>query len=207
MLCVFALCIVCSAGWAASTPYSGTPITFAGTIMPQYYDNGGEGVAYHDSTTDNYDGIWRTDQSVDFENQFGMNNLDLAYITTGEWVNWTVYVPVAGTYHMDIRVADGFNNNSFHMEFGGVNKTGTISVPNTGGADHWTTITTNNFNLSAGTQIMKFYADNADGYRWGTFNINYFTVYGPPVPEPSGLLALLTGASALGGMMLRRKKA
>src|SRR5262245_41467920 len=39
-----------------STPFSGTRAAIPGTIMAQNFDNGGEGVAYHDATAENSGG-------------------------------------------------------------------------------------------------------------------------------------------------------
>jgi len=48
-------------GSPASTPYSGTPIALPGTIQAENYDRGGEGVAYHDTTSGNSGSVYRTD--------------------------------------------------------------------------------------------------------------------------------------------------
>jgi len=51
--------------YAASTPYSGTPIALPATIPAVNFDKGGEGVAYHDLSSGNLGGLFRTTESVD----------------------------------------------------------------------------------------------------------------------------------------------
>ena len=41
---------------AASSPYSGTPAAIPGQINAETFDNGGEGVAYHDTSAGNAGG-------------------------------------------------------------------------------------------------------------------------------------------------------
>src|SRR5690349_19409651 len=45
----------------SGTPYTGTAITLPGRIEVENYDNGGEGVAYHDTTATNDGGAYRAE--------------------------------------------------------------------------------------------------------------------------------------------------
>jgi hypothetical protein len=47
------------------SPYRGTPFVVPGLIEAEDFDNGGEGVAYHDLTPGNQGGAYRTDVDVD----------------------------------------------------------------------------------------------------------------------------------------------
>ena len=78
-------------------------------------------------------------------------------------------VPAAGEYTIDTRVSSVTGGGTFHIEFNGVDKTGDVTVPVTGGWQNWTTVSTP-VNLAAGPQIMRFVA-NTTG-----FNVNYFDV-------------------------------
>ena len=49
------------------TPYSGTPISVPGTIQAENFDNGGEGVAYHDVDANNIELAYRPNEVVDIE--------------------------------------------------------------------------------------------------------------------------------------------
>src|SRR6185436_12992129 len=49
-----------------STPYTGTPVTLPGVIEAEHFDDGGEGIAYHDVTAGNSGGAYRR-TDVDLE--------------------------------------------------------------------------------------------------------------------------------------------
>ena len=52
-----------------------------------------------------------------------------------------VNVAAAGTYAIDVRVASNGAGGTFHIEVNGVDKTGPMAVPNTGGWQVWKTVT------------------------------------------------------------------
>ncbi|HYW68849.1 MAG TPA: carbohydrate-binding protein, partial [bacterium] len=81
------------------------------------------------------------------------------------WLEYTVDAPVPGDYSIDIRVASMSVGGVFHLEFNGVDKTGDVVVPVTGGWQNWTTVSAT-ATLSAGTQLMRF-VPTVEG-----FNIN-----------------------------------
>ena len=68
---------------AATTPYSGTPVSIPGTSEAEKFDNGGEGVAYHDTTAGNAGGQYRsTDVDIRAASSGGYN---VGWIAAGEW--------------------------------------------------------------------------------------------------------------------------
>ncbi|MDA3892700.1 MAG: glycosyl hydrolase family 8 [Salinivirgaceae bacterium] len=137
------------------TPYpSGVPHAIPGTIASINYDNGGQNVAYYDASAGNAGSGPRQDEDVDL----GTNNI--GWISTGEWVEYTVNVE-AGTYDIDVDVASATANGKFHIEFGGVDKTGVQTVNNTGAWGTYYTITISDVNLSGGQQVMRVYMDGS----------------------------------------------
>src|SRR5436309_8367250 len=107
VLLTLAICLIASLPAAAAsysgTPYTGTPVAVPGTIQAESFDNGGEGVGYHDSGPNNMGGAFRSG-GVDIENAAG-GGYDIAWIAAGEWLNYTVNVASAGTYTIQVRVA------------------------------------------------------------------------------------------------------
>ena len=83
----------------------------------------------------------------------------IGWVDGGEWVNYTVNVATAGTYDMEFRVASSGTGGTFHVDIGGVNKSGPIAIPNTGGWQTWTTVRKTGIALSAGTQIIRLVMD------------------------------------------------
>jgi len=158
-----------------STPYLGTPVSLPGVVQFENYDAGGEGIAYHDTTAGNTGGVYRSN-SVDLQaaSDTGGGYL-VGWVAAGEWLNYTVNVAVAGTYAIDLRVASNGAGGTFHIEVNGVNKTGAISVPSTGGWQTWQTITKTGVTLSAGQQVIRVVMDSI-GASGAVANFNWFGV-------------------------------
>ena len=137
-----------------------------GTIQAEDFDAGANGYAYRDTSSGNSGGQYRS-TDVDIES-CAEGGYDVGWAFPGEWLNYTVNVPTAGSYTFDVRVASG-TGGSFYVHFNGVNVTGTIAVPNTGGWQSWTTIR-RTVTLAAGTQSMRVSFDS------GAVNVKSFTV-------------------------------
>ena len=155
-----------------TTAYFGSPAAVPGRIDAEYFDYGGEGVAYHDTTPGNSGGSLRTAEDVDLEpaSDIGGGG-DVGWTTAGEWMNYTVTVAQAGTYTLRARVAANGTGGAFHVEFGGGVVTDTQWIPNTGGWQAWTDVSVP-VSLDAGTQVMRFVAD-ANGPTGVFGNLNY----------------------------------
>jgi len=153
-------------------PYRGTLSVIPGTIQAEDFDTGGEGVAYRDLDASNNGGRYRPSEGVDIETTTDTGGgYNVGWMEAGEWLQYTVNVATAGTYDLDVRVAANGNGGTFHIEFNGVNKTGSMTIPNTGGWQVWRTIRKTGINLGAGLQVMKIVLD-ADGPISFVGNIN-----------------------------------
>ncbi|MEA2699616.1 MAG: hypothetical protein QOI66_3887, partial [Myxococcales bacterium] len=138
-----------------STPFSGTPINLPGTIEAENFDNGGEGVAYHDADTGNTGGAYRmTDVDLQTASE---GNVNVGWIVAGEWLKYTVNVATAGTYDLSCRVASQPGGGSLRVEVDGVDATGTIAVGATGGWANWATVTKTGVNLPAGRHVLRVF--------------------------------------------------
>jgi carbohydrate binding protein with CBM6 domain/parallel beta helix pectate lyase-like protein len=160
----------------SSTPYSGTPAPLPGKVQFENYDVGGEGVAYHDTTAGNTGGAYRS-TSVDIQPTTDTGGgYNIGWVVAGEWLTYTVSVASSSTYTLDVRVAQQASGGTFHVDVDGVNKTGSIGVPNTGGWQAWRTITKTGISLSAGTHVVRVVMDaNAGSGAVGNFNWFSFT--------------------------------
>lgn len=149
-----------------------------GTIEAEDYDNGGEGVGYHDTSGGNNGGQYRSD-SVDIEAAADAGGgFNIGWITPGEWLKYTVSIASAGTYTLTARVAASGAGGTFHVEFGGNDVTGPVTIPDTGGWQSWTNITAT-VTLPAGVQSMRFVVDSA-GPTGIVGNLNYFKLASAP---------------------------
>jgi phosphatidylserine/phosphatidylglycerophosphate/cardiolipin synthase-like enzyme len=155
-------------GGGTLSPFSGTPVAVPGTVNAEKFDNGGEGVAYHDTTAGNSGGQFRT-TDVDIENS-NEGGFDVGWTAPGEWLNYTVNVAAAGSYTVQVRVASP-GGASFHLGFNISSKVWTtVSVPATGGWQGWTTVYVP-VTLGAGTQQMTILFDTG-GMNLGNVTIS-----------------------------------
>ena len=155
-------------------PYGGTPQAIPGTIEAEDYDLGGLLQGYWDEGMTNEGGEYRPDQGVDIEvaSEGGYN---VGWIREGEWLEYTVDVDCAGPYAFGARVASQSTGGTFHMEIDGVDATGSIIIPSTGGWQSWTTVTAlMNFD-SPGEHLVRFVNDSPDshGYNLNSFSFDF----------------------------------
>jgi Carbohydrate binding module (family 6)/PLD-like domain len=174
-------------GGTTLTPFGGTATALPGTLQAENFDDGGSGVAYSDTTVANLGGQYRTTTAVDIETVTDVGGgYDVGWVMAGEWLKYTVNVTTAGTYTLEMRVASSGTGGTFHVEVNGTNVTGTLSIPNTGGWQTWTTVK-KDVTLAAGTQVWKV-AFDTNGAGGGVGNLNYIRVSAP-----------VSGPSAFGG--------
>src|SRR5204863_339320 len=145
----------------AGTPYGGTPAAVPGTIEAERFNEGGANVAYKDTTAGNNGGAFRTtDVDIEATTDTG-GGYDVGWTDVGEWLNYTVNVTTAGSYTLDARVAANGAGGTFHVTVNGVDVTGPLVIPNTGGWQTWTTVTKTGVSLAAGTQVLRLVVDSS----------------------------------------------
>jgi hypothetical protein len=158
---------------ATDAPYGGTPAAVPGTVQAANYDTGGQGVAYNVTSVNGTANSYRSD-GVDLEactdtGAAGCGD-DIGWTAAGQWFKYTVNVATAGTYSVSLRLASPYGEtDGLHIaNAAGTNLTGSIAVPNTGGYQDWTTVTTS-VTLPAGVQTLTV---DQDSNGW---NIRYLT--------------------------------
>jgi endonuclease/exonuclease/phosphatase family metal-dependent hydrolase len=152
---------------AQTMPFSGSPASVPGTIQAEDFDEGGEGVAYHDTTPGNSGGQYRaTDVDIELSANGGY---DVGWTVAGEWLNYTVNVAAQGSYTVQLQVA-AIDGASMHVGFNGPSSVWTsVAIPNTGGWQSWTTVSIP-VTLGAGVQQLTLLFDD------GSANLDYINV-------------------------------
>jgi endonuclease/exonuclease/phosphatase (EEP) superfamily protein YafD len=174
---------VASGGGPVEAPYGGTAWTIPGTIQAENYDTGGEGLAYHDTSTVNQGGQYRSDGVGISTTADAGGGYIVGWVAPGEWLNYSVTVASTGTYNLGARVACSGPGGTFHIEIDGVHVTSALTVPNTGGWDvGWTIVSATGINLTAGPHLMRLVED-AVGSSGVIGNFNYFIFTAAPPPE------------------------
>jgi hypothetical protein len=167
----------------ATSPYGGTARPVPGTIQAEDFDNGGEGVAYHDTDTVNSGGVYRsTGVDVQAAGDSG-GGYNVGWVKTGEWLTYTINVTSAGSYNLQERVSSPGQGGTFRLEVDGFNKTGTITIPNTGGWQLYQTLQQNSIQLNAGIHVLRIW-DNSVGTSGYTGNFNWVRLVAASVMEP-----------------------
>lgn len=168
-----------------STPFGSTPIALPGVLQAENFDHGGASVAYRDTTSGNSGGQYRsTDVDIEATTDAG-GGYNVGWIAAGEWLAYTVNVGTAGTYTIEARVASNSAGGTFHIESGGADVTGPLTIPNTGGWQNWTSITKSDVPLGAGQQTLRIVFDtNGPDGVFG--NVNYLRVSAGTTSTPFG---------------------
>lgn len=153
-------------------PTTTPPPTTDPTIIPQQPDKKIPGVI----EAENYDQM----SGIELEpcTEGGEN---VGYIDVGDWLDYVVTVFKSGTYKVEFRIASESDSGKFSLRSGN-NVLTTVTVPNTGGWQNWTTISSE-VNLDAGNQTIRLYADGE------LFNINWMSFElkdSPTTPPPTG---------------------
>jgi endonuclease/exonuclease/phosphatase family metal-dependent hydrolase len=181
-------------GGGASTPYTGSAAAIPGTIALQDFDNGGEGVAYHDTTSGNTGGAYRSTDVDLGASADGGNNV--GWTAAGEWINYSVNVGSAGAYTIAFRVASSGQGGTFHLEMNGSNVTGSLTVPDTGGWQTWRSVSAS-ATLAAGQQMARLVMDSVSGTgAVGNFNSMAFSTGGSSSSSSSSGLSPYSGTPA-----------
>lgn len=137
------------------TPYAGTAFAVPGTIFASDFDNGGEGVAYHDLSSGNLSGSTYRTSDVD------MYDTSVTQLQDGEWLEYTINVgSTASTYAIVAQVGSDSSGGSFHVEIDGVDVTGAMTVPNTTYWNSWNSAVKTGVSLSAGEHVLRVAVDD-----------------------------------------------
>jgi GH43 family beta-xylosidase len=158
--------LTCPSTTGSCNPYGAYngPHTIPGTIQAEDFNTGGQYQGYYDMDYNNNGGSYRTSESVDVQDCGDTGGgYNLGWVSPGEWTEYIVNVEQTGTYELTVRAAwEG----SLKVEFDGNDKTGDITIPNTGGLQTYADVKKEVY-LDAGEQLMRITCVGA-GY-----NLNY----------------------------------
>jgi Carbohydrate binding module (family 6) len=160
---------------ASEGPYNGAVASIPGTVQAANYDVGGPALGYNilsiNGTANNYrpDGV-----DLEVTSDTGGGD-DLGWTSSGQWFRYTVNVASPGLYTVSFRVAaPSAVTDAFHLSnSSGVNLSGPVNIPTTGGWQMWTTVTAT-VTLAAGQQVLTLSEDD------GGWNITHASFAAAP---------------------------
>jgi hypothetical protein len=176
--------VVQVAATTGPTPFLGHSFNInTDVIQAENFDNGGEGVAYHNTSAPNLGSSQYRNTAVDLVVS-STSQVSVGYNSPGEWLKYTINAPAAGRYVLQANVANPFPGGSFHAEVDGVNVTGTVNMPTTSGWFSDQIVQSSAFNVSAGTHVLRIVMDSNDSMG-AVGNFDYFKFAATPISNPS----------------------
>ena len=141
------------------------------------YNEGGEGVAYHDADSANQ--AVSTARTADIDTVSNALTFALGWLVAGEWAHYVVNSTVLDTLTIYFRAAcGGDGNGAFHLEIDGSPVSSSIIVQNTGSWTTYKTMTAKVSGLIPGSHVLNFVVDSS------YFNIDWIQFGGE---SPTGL--------------------
>jgi hypothetical protein len=141
---------------AVQSPYGGTPWEPNGSLQAEKYDNGGQYIAYYDNTPGNicYYKAFRF-QDVDVENNpVNPSTINVGWIATNEWLEYTINIPQTGTYRVNIAAATP-TGGKVKIEFNGQYDTIRTMTYHTSSNQHYALFGVGDFYLTQGQKVVK----------------------------------------------------
>jgi len=148
------------------------PLRVPGCIEAEDYDDGGEGIAYHDTTSGNSGGQYKS-ENVDIEaTSDAGGGYNVGWAKAGEWLLYTINAQQDGTYTLVVRVANNESAGSiFHLEIDGIDISGPLVMPATGGWQNWQNVTVEEVSLTEGLHELRLVLDTQVGTSYlGNYN-------------------------------------
>ncbi|WP_226021760.1 cellulase family glycosylhydrolase [Halomicrobium salinisoli] len=134
--------------------------TVPARIRAEHFDEGGQGIAYYDSSeSDQAAGDFR-DAAVDIgtSDEDGYN---VGYVTAGEWLEYTVVADEAGEYELRVQWASGASSGgTVAVEVDG-ERVASQTLWNTGGWSNWDDTRLGSVSLSQGTHVVRVVAESS----------------------------------------------
>ncbi len=181
-----------------------------GLIFGANYDLGTNGYAYLDEVVATYhvstgeftawnNGWAYRNDGVDLEpcqDSDTTNGYNVGWVSTDEWINYTIEVDSSAAYDLTMRVASNVATGRFHLELDNRPITPSISVNHTGGWQNWKSLQLPHIPLEDGLHVLKLYIEA------GEFNLNYFEFKNPSAPDLLDPICIFARTSVDGARLI-----
>ncbi|WP_439131603.1 glycosyl hydrolase [Polaribacter sp.] len=178
-------------------PFSGSPIAIPGSFESGFYDKfeggNGQNIAYVDTSVGN-NGDFRTGENVDAISVNG-EGATVGWLSSGEWMEYTVDVATAGNYDVSYRYASGNQSGGgpFYFEVDGTKISQDIAVPYSGDWDIWKTETVSNIQLTKGKNVLRLFIESGE-FNLGKLTFAYSSPlsYVPPIADAGDNISIIS---------------
>jgi hypothetical protein len=149
-------------------PFNGPHIVPC-TIQAEDFDEGGEGVAYHDADATMQNGVtntYRPDVSVEIENDGKNDGYHVGWTNTGEWLEYTIETTSSGKFDFIFTWASPNNTSTMSLYVDEV-LIKSVNIPNTGAYDAYGEFSIKDVSMTAGKHVVKILLNhgNFDKFR------------------------------------------
>lgn len=141
--------------------YYGTPFLLPVKIEAEDFDKGSEGIAYHDLDAGNTGKVYRLNTDVDIE-AWPNGRFALGYVQDGEWVEYTINVPQMKKYDIFLSVSSKLQGGIVHIEVDGLDISGPIATPGTGGWGVFQYLWIPQLEFPQGVHVMRIFIEKGD---------------------------------------------
>jgi hypothetical protein len=122
---------------------------------------------------------WSSMSGVQTENTTDVGGgKNVGWIDNGDWMDYSLTTPSAGTYTLNFRLATIYSGAQFQVKNSSGQVLATVNVPTTGGFQTWQTVSAT-VNLAAGTQTLRLQSSAQAGW-----NINWLELVGGTTTQP-----------------------
>ncbi len=165
---------------SGQSPFLGTNFQIPGKIEAEFYDNGGQGVAYNDDANKNGDLSFRPADNVDvFAKPAASNGRSIGFSKAGEWVEFTADIET-GNYDLIFSYSSGASaQGDLKISIDGSELTTITNILNTGGWTQFTTVTAADIDITGGDdKVIRLEYVNNGGFDMDA--IEFVKNDGPP---------------------------
>jgi hypothetical protein len=140
----------------APDPFNG-PHAIPGTVEAEDFNVGGEGVGYHDRSTQRRgNSTYRADEAVDIKTI--PDGHAIGWMQSGEWLEYTVVAERSETFEVSARVLSAVTTSRIEITMDGEIVGNQVELPRTGewNSDSWVSIPVGEVFLAAGEHVLRF---------------------------------------------------
>ncbi len=143
-------------------PFHGTAFTVPGTIEAEDYDQGGQGISFHDQEQITQGGAYRTGPVDIGELTGGVSGYYVGWTAAGEWLEYTIAVNKGMKVNFTLLLACSNGGGELHFELNGKMLTNHLFIGATGGEQQFKAFTLSDIYLPEGVHQLRLVIDKGE---------------------------------------------
>ncbi len=173
----------------SNPPPAPNPTPSSLKIQFEDFNQGGEGVGYHDNNAANLGKLYRPSEGVDIEARANPDGYNVGWIEAGEWLKYDLNVTSEGSYALSFRLSSLPNAGDFEISVDDGAQALRLNAQDVNaGLDVYRVVSAGKLNLSAGKHVLKVlypYGEQTVNLDWMELVKAGSTPTPPPSPSPS----------------------